>query len=160
MAKPRALDVEEHLPFLRREWAVQRIGRGLLAGFVLLAVVGVFGSGLASRATLSAPDFELRYSRFVRTSSESELVVTMTPDRPGPATVWLSQAYLDTIDVRGIRPAPESVHSADGRTEFRFSAAGPLRVVFRIVPQDAGRIAGEIGRRNGPGHAFRQIVYF
>ena len=160
MARTRTLELEQHLPFLRREWVVQAIGLWLLAAFVVLAAGGVFGSGPASRAVISAPDLELQFDRFVRASRASELRVTLAPDEPGSATAWVSQAYLAEVELVGMDPEPVSTHTAGGRTGFRFEATSPLRVIFRIVPRHAGRLSGEIGRGGSAGHAFRQFVYF
>ncbi|HEV2128712.1 MAG TPA: hypothetical protein VGR22_08850, partial [Thermomicrobiales bacterium] len=62
------LEVDEDIEFQEREWKVQRVGWALMLVVIVLALVGLFGTGPLSAVEREADDgtLVLEYQRFVR----------------------------------------------------------------------------------------------
>jgi hypothetical protein len=60
------LQIDEDLAFQRREWKIQRVGWGAMALVIIAALLGVFGTGPLSNATLEREGLRLEYERFCR----------------------------------------------------------------------------------------------
>ena len=78
------LQLDEDPRFQERMWRIERLGWWAIGGILVAAAAGLFGHGLASRATLAIPDparpashLTLEYDRFTRAHSESQFIVIM-----------------------------------------------------------------------------------
>lgn len=159
------LQIDQDLAFQRRDWAVQRAGWVAVAVLLVGGLLGVFGQGpLAhARAGGSPGAPALEYDRFVRLGAPTRLVVTAPPDGEGPTELWLSRAYAESFTIERVLPEPARVAAEPGRLVYGIRRSGsggaPVRVVFELVPQRAGRQRGLIGTGHAPPLRFTQLVY-
>jgi hypothetical protein len=150
-------------------WRIERVGWGAIGGIILAAAAGLFGSGLASRATLEIRDpaqparsLTLEYERFGRAHSQSQFIVS----RPAGSTeegrwsLWLSGDYLAAVEVLTITPDPISQEPVSDGVRYQFRIwNGPQTVIFRFKPEQGGRLSGSLRVNDGPPRAFRQWLF-
>ncbi len=146
--KPLGEDVihaEEDMSFQRREWAVQRVGQGLLAVLVGLALTGLLGGeGPANHAVAAAADrsMQVEYERVARQAAPT--TVRLQVGGEGGRSCRVSRAWFDAVDVERITPSPAALSIEGDSVVLRF--AEPLepgtQVVFDVSPRWPGRLAG------------------
>ena len=80
------LALDQDLDFQRRSWRLQRLGWSAMGVTVLAALLGLFGTGPLSSATVSSQDeaLTLQYNRFWRVQSPMTLRLSVTPDPRSP----------------------------------------------------------------------------
>ncbi|HJP66413.1 MAG TPA: hypothetical protein VKA30_08935 [Actinomycetota bacterium] len=118
---------------LRRARLGRRLALGLLALFVLLGAVGVFGirtrtvsaAGNGYRLTLTYPATD-RPQQPVRLTA----VIAHDGGFAKPIEVGLTQEYLNLLDLNDIEPAPSASHNAGDLVIWEFDPpAGDTLVV-------------------------------
>ena len=96
-----------------RLWLAQRAGWVAIAIGLLLAILGLFGSGVFSdRTTTASADgiaVTLEHPRFTRLRKPEQLRVdVLAPDANGNLKLTLSRAFLDEVKIDGVSPDPDS----------------------------------------------------
>ena len=159
----RSLEIDEDIPFQKREWFYQRIGIGLLFVFVLAALLGFTGmGGPMSRAEAGEPGSSLRieYERVVRRGSLSTVTLHLQA-RPGGVRFWVGALYFDDVRIESVAPAPDLVSVENGRHVYVLrSGSADVTVVVRVEHQTVGRLHGEMGIVGGPSVRFNQLALF
>jgi hypothetical protein len=150
--------------FQRREWAVRRAGWVVLSALLAAGALGLFGQGPLARAQAGADEgWLLEYDRFVRSNTPSRLAVTLPAGRHGDtASIWIDRGYADRVEIQESNPTPLSVTARADRLIYRFLVIGgptPIRVVFDVEPQTAGRLRGRVGIADSVSVGFVQLVY-
>jgi hypothetical protein len=112
--KPANLDVEQDMPFIRKEWAAERIAWVVFLLLFLAALAGLLGTGPLSHTTASSGAMEVEYYRFVHRNTGTELIIT-----PGEATG-------DTVDV-------DSARSCSRTSISRASSPNPISSTCRVM---------------------------
>ena len=160
------LQIDEDLATQRKLWLVQRVGWGLMALVIAAAMLGLFGKGPLSDATVGRERGALRmeFERFTRYMTTSELHVLVGPDaaRGGEVQVWLSRDYVRRVKIDQITPEPAAVAAQGDRYLYTFRAKTenkPISLTFFVTPKAFGVFDGEVGGPGGEVHAFRQYVY-
>jgi hypothetical protein len=153
------MDLDEDPAFHRREWRFQRIGRVGLVLFAALALFGLFGDGPISRARRLGPAGEsIDYQHVLRWRTARPLTVILTDQ--GPHEIRVSPDYADAVDLRVIRPLPDSTFDRGGERVFRFeSAKGPTAIEFELKPRRPGRLTTVLDA-DGWRSTIRQWVLF
>jgi hypothetical protein len=159
-----SLDIDQDLIFERREWAVQRIGWIIFLLILLAGLAGALGPGVFSHAEASSGPLTVAHERFVRKGTPSELRVRLDPGAGGndEVTIWLSQAYLDKIEIERVLPDPVEMAASGDRVFFRFAvenALEPSEIIFGIMPSEPGMTHGQAGLIDGPTVAIDQFFY-
>lgn len=152
------LELDQDLGFQQREWAIQRIGWGAMMLVIVGALLGLFGTGPLSAATVgdAAGPLAVEYQRFVRHDGRTTVTIQVGGGQAhdGQAEVWLAADYLDGVEVQHISPEPREVRADGDRQVYVFAvddAAQPLEVSFSLQPRRIGRLSGEVGLPDGPG---------
>jgi hypothetical protein len=150
-------------------WRVERIGWWAIAGILVAAGGGLFGHGLASRATIHINDptrpaagLTLEYERFGRAHRESDFIVVRPAGGPagGAWSLWISGDYLAGVAVSGITPAPTAQESVSDGVRYKFRIdEGLQKVIFRIKPDQAGTLSGSLRVDDGPPTTFWQWLF-
>ena len=158
------LEIGQDLKFQRREWTVQRVAWVVIGLILVAGLLGLFGSGPLSDAATEAGPLRLDYGRFERKHRPTELRVQVAGDatQQGRFELWLSQPYLDGVDIRSINPEPEQTRAGADRTVYVFQVGDPGRpanVGFDVEPAQIGRLRGRVGLVGGPEVEFGQFVY-
>ena len=144
-------------------WRRERVGWVLVAAGILAALLGVFGAGPLSRATVSSGSVHVGYDRFVRMSAASVLHVTLPAagGEAGEVVVTLDHAFLDRIRLDGVLPEPKRTTARPGAVEFAFATASdgrPVMAWFHFTLETPGLARGRLTAA-GETLAFWQLVY-
>lgn len=160
------LEIDQDLAFQEKEWRVERIAWITLLIFVLLALLGLFGTGWLSSSVASSDDdaLMLDYERFIRHDGEASLEIEISPDQvsEGQAELWISTNYLHDFQIEGISPEPDEVRAEGDRQVYVFLSENPdapVTISFSLSPERMGRYSGEIGLVDGPSLSFDQLSY-
>jgi hypothetical protein len=153
--------IEEDPAFERRSWIAERIGWALMALFILLGLLGFFGSGPASSRSAGSPGtLRLEYERFVRNEAPTSLRVNTKPEN-GVGRVIVGREYLDRVKIEKIVPEPARVVSMNGFViyEFAVKGDGAVSVKFDLVTRALGELPGTVASDDVNRVSFRQFVY-
>lgn len=161
-----SLEVAQDFEFQQRQWKAERIGWAIMVLIALLALIGLFGNGPLSSASVEAPDGSLStaYGRFVRQEAPSTLTFQVAGSQATNSEIelWVSQDYLESMEIQHISPQPTEVRGGENRMIYVFTIDDPsatLQVTFSLEPQEMGRLSGEVGVTDGPMVTFNQISY-
>jgi len=126
-----ALQLDEQLRFQRVLGIVQRVGWGVMALGLIVALAGVFGGGgpLAS-ASASAGALEVTYPRFARRGAPLQLEIAVAA--AGPVSLTLGGDFASRLQIERIVPEPARVTSSERGLTFEFAPAAGQRQVIRI----------------------------
>jgi hypothetical protein len=156
------LEIGEDIRQQKVEWTVQRIVWPVLLLLLIGSIVGLFGRGPVSDATLGEPgaSLQLKYQRFIRHRAPDQLQLTITPSGD-TARVMLDSHYAAQVELQNVTPQPQEVIAAEDALIFVFSAgsSGPIEAVFHIQPETVGNIEGWVSLDDGPRQPFSQFVY-
>lgn len=143
----------------------QRIGWSVLALIVVGALAGLFGPGLLTTVTQTAPSglVQFEYPRFTRYIADTYLHLRVRPDpaQPGKAQVWISSEYLSGVQVQQVQPTPSSWTGVDGGVVLAFPVKGlePITVQMLVRPDEVGLLPGALGAPGREPIEFWQFVY-
>lgn len=158
------MEIQEDPAYRRLFWKIQRAGWLAMMLVVAAGLLGVFGRGPLSRASVEDAQaaWRLEYERFGRYESLQPLRLDVQPGNARQTSVWLDQGYL--ADVRVDRIVPEPVReelSADGILYVFEWQPGqrPGRITFYVTFERLGLVEGRIGRTPALAQAFSQFVY-
>jgi hypothetical protein len=161
------LEIPQDHDFQRLNWSIQRHAWVGMAVLLLLGLLGLFGPGPLSDATVGddAGPLRLEYQRFGRLRAPSTLVADLRPGRGaagGEARLWLSRDYLGAIQIQRIDPVPGRVEAGPLRSAYVFrliDPARPTRVTVHFRPEKIGRIRARVGLDDSAPLDFAQLVY-
>jgi hypothetical protein len=162
---PRELQLDDNLAHQRREWLMQRIGWVVLALLVLASLLGLTGSGLLSRARVTASEgWQVEYNRFTRLHAQETLRVNVPAGAAegGELRLWLGRDYLDAIELQQVVPRPLRAEAGPDRHTFVFRVSDPDRpttITIRFEPDQIGSLPGQVGVGVEEAVRFRQFVY-
>lgn len=159
------LEINQDLRFQRRAWVFERVGWVAMAVVIALAVVGVFGHGIASKSSATSRDGNLKvdYSRVARHQSPDTIRLTLAPGavRGDEARIAFSRRTVDGMDIETVYPEPESVETGADETVFTFMLTedGTLtEIVFNVLFEDIGRRRASITLDGSPPVELSQFV--
>jgi hypothetical protein len=158
-----SLQVEQDLAFQRLEWRFERIGKALIALFLLAAIAGVFGRGYLSRAQKSSPSGSLtvQHERFARRDAPTELEIDATGAPNAEIRIWLSRPAVQGLRIEQVTPEQVETQTSPERTTyvFRTDGSGHAHVRFDVEPRGPGKMVSQVGIDGGEQLAFWTFVY-
>lgn len=160
-----SLEITQDLAFQERESLVQRVAWCGMALFLLAALLGLFGSGLFSTATLGSPDsLTLRYDRFGRFERPMALHIEIAPRyaQAGEVELHLNRDYQQKVSLQSISPEPLQVEATDEQLIYHFAHSDPqqnLPVSLYLVPEEIGSYHGRISVGDDSQLEFSQFIY-
>jgi hypothetical protein len=155
------LEISEDMRYQRREWVVQRVGWGLMAGFVAAGAAGLFGSGPLARAAVDTGGLRVEYDRYARLDAPTEMTIEAT-DARSDLRIWISRDFLAATEVEHITPEPDSTELHADRVVHVFrgtKVAAPRGVSLDLRPRRLGPRSGALGLEGGASAEIHQIVY-
>jgi len=159
-------NVDHDLRYQKREWRFERIGWTAMAIVVVAAVLGFLGPGILNSESIedSASGVSIDYERRLHHSTCSDLRIRIPAERVGTdeCRLWLSREYLDRVHMKLIIPESNRVHAgSDGHTFFFQPAAPnqPIELLFRIEPEKAGALKGQVRLNESAPIAIDQFVF-
>ena len=141
--------VQENMAFQKKNWVAQRIGWGLLALIVVLALLGLFSDGPLSQARAVSADgsLQVEYQRFLKHGAESDLrIIAATAAPQGEISITMDRALADSMSVEYLMPLPQA--SSGGAQGLQLTYAAPERepaiLALKIRPDSFGRVRGRV----------------
>jgi hypothetical protein len=160
------LEIDQDLDFQQRSWMVQGIGWVVMPLIVLAALLGLLGSGPLSSATAGseAGPLWLEYDRFGHHQGPMTLRFHLGAKAvsEGMARLWLSQDYVEKIQIEQVTPEPERVEMSSGGLTYIFPVTEPnqeMIVTFYLKPDKFGPLTGQVGLVEGQSLHFNQFIY-
>jgi hypothetical protein len=157
-ARSSQFQIDEDLQFQHREWKIQRVGWGAMALVIMAALLGVFGTGPLSSATLETEGLRLEHERFCRLQRNTELRFTIggTGD---PVLLLIGREYLDRVMIERITPEPGKAEAVNDGVVFHFALQGPAAVTFHLRPEKFGLVSGKARLGQAVPITFTQFIY-
>lgn len=158
---PERCDSESDHRFHRNEWRIQRLGWVLVAMFLALAVVGLFGNGPLSRAHADNGAGSLEYQRFTRYGLSTDLVVTPAASTNDDVIrVEINSDYLEAFRVEHVTPEPVAVRLAGPNIVYEFASGAPgASISFHMSPQRLWRRSATVTIDGGAPLEISQLTY-
>jgi hypothetical protein len=153
VTRPDGLELDEDLPFQKRQWRASRMLWLVLVALMAATALGVFGNGPLSRAEAGDPDgpLHVEYERVARFGASVRLVVRTRPQADGTVQFRIDRSLLDAFRVQDVTPPPSAAALADDGVESRFQAHTPrtLAIVFEMQPAARWSVQGRIQSPDG-----------
>jgi hypothetical protein len=137
------LQLEENLQQHKQGWMIQKIGWTVLYLGLFLALAGVFGTGPLSDRTKSQNGTQVKYERFLRYESESEIMINIQ-DAKDSITLEIPQQYMEYIDLQSITPLPHGNRTVHEVTTYYFHALHAANIHCIIMAKKTGSITATI----------------
>lgn len=160
------LQIDQDPDAQRHHWIAERVGWTVITLVILAALLGLFGSGWLSEASVGTPDGALRleYSRFARFLAPTKLRLHLGPDviHKGTVSISLNRDYIEAAQIQRILPPPDAVEAGADRLTYvlRISdAGGPTAVTIHLEPDRFGSLSGQIGLAGHEPLRFDQFIY-
>jgi hypothetical protein len=159
------LEIETDLRLQRKFWVFERTAWAVMCLVLAAALAGATGRGPLSAARATDSGLTVEYDRFSRMGSDVSLVAHLDAAEvtSGRVQLWVSQNYLDHVEVRSITPQPSASSADGGHVMFTFDVApnngATVLLRLRLLGTVFGRVSGEAGTGSGRRVSFRQFVY-
>lgn len=158
------LQIDQDLDAQRHHWIAERVGWTVITLVILAALLGLFGSGWLSEASVGTPEGALRleYSRFGRFLAPMTLRLHLGPDviHEGRVSIWLNRDYIEAAQVQRILPPPDAVEAGADRLTYGLRVSGgPTAVTIYLEPDRVGSLSGQIGLAGHKPLRFDQFIY-
>lgn len=151
------LEIDESINIQKKGWVIQRIGWVLMFLFILLAAIGMFGSGAMSKAIMEGSNQKMEYQKFFRFEARMEMKFELLAAAAG-STVSFPKEYLQKFRIESVVPEPKENKTENNFVNYQFDGNGPMSITFYLVPQSLGNIKGQV-RVNEQVYNFHQFIY-
>ena len=137
------LQLDEHIEQHKQGWSIQKIGWAILYIGLVLALLGVFGTGPLSYRTISQNGHRVKYERFLRYEGEAEMTFDIKAAKD-TIRLEIPQEYLEYIDVQSITPLPSGNTTINGITTYFFNALGTASIHCNLMAKKTGSVTSTI----------------
>jgi len=157
-ARSSQFQIDEDLKFQRREWKIQRVGWLAMALVIIAALLGVFGTGPLSSATIEGEGLRLEHERLCRLQRGTQLRFTIG-ETGDPVRLLIGGEYLDSVMIDRITPEPAKAEAVSDGVVFQFAVQGPAAVTFHLTPKKFGSVSGKARLGQAAPISFTQFIY-
>lgn len=137
------LQLDENIKQHKQGWSIQKIGWAILYIGLVLALLGVFGSGPLSYRTISQNGHSVKFERFLRYEGETEMTFYVN-EAKDTIRLEIPQEYMEYIDVRSLTPLPLGNTTTNGITTYFFNAFGTASIHCNLMAKKTGSVASTI----------------
>lgn len=160
----RSKPLQEHMLWIKVSWVAEKIGFIALAAFILYALLGGFSQGWLSDSIIKSPQgtLEVVTDKYLRTSSESPLIIHYRPNEQGETAITLQGNFIDEYDISDILPPNALIESEPGKWVITFHPPkNQTRATVKLMlkPRDFGRYNVAISIDNQQEIKLQQIVF-
>ena len=134
------LVLDEDLPLHNTGWKIQRIGWTIALLFLIMAALGLFGTGPVSRKILSNGTDSVEFERFLRYESEAEIIFTANNIRD-TLTLSIPEKYFSYVNITAISPLPSRNVVNNDVVTYYFPAKGDAKIYCTIMAKKSGKIS-------------------
>jgi len=126
-------DIGESRAFQSGFWRVQRVAWISLAGFLVLAMLGLTGgAGWFSQGKVGDRLFSVNYPLIVRQQTESSFLITVV--KPSDETVLhFDNIFQKTFTITSMSPPPSAAFATSWGVAYRFAISGTGPATVRIL---------------------------
>jgi hypothetical protein len=155
----------DRIDFQRKEWVFLRFGWGLLAVFLIAAMLGVFGRGYVSRATATSPDgaLSIQYDHFTHYLGPTTLKLHAgaAAVEGGKLTLHIDRELAQEWQIQQVTPQPSTESSSRTELIYQFDVLGDSPPVVKIEYRgdDMGTNQGTIRAGSGAAVHLWQLTY-
>jgi hypothetical protein len=156
------LDSERAVRCLRLEWWAERVGRLLILGTVVCALVGLSGPGPLSYSEVTSSDQRVRieYYRLQRYEAPAELKIHFESDSQAnePVRLGISRAFADLTTIESITPPPQSTEADDEQIVYVFQGTNLIAMTFRYKNNSFGSVRYAVTLNDGAAVSIAHFV--
>ncbi|RIV75474.1 hypothetical protein [Pelagerythrobacter aerophilus] len=138
MSSTSSIDIDVDRRLQERHWFISRILWVIMLALVLVALLGLTGSGGAlSRQHVAAGAAELDIPRVGRWSATDHLAVKVDQPAPNGLEILLPAKFAEIFAVEAVSPRPSSVTATAEGHRYTFDSSaepGQRSIVFSIRP--------------------------
>jgi hypothetical protein len=148
------LEMECDAGLQRREWRIERVGRGLMLLAVLIALAGLMGGdGPLNQTRLRSKDgmVQVEYEWLLRQQNDSQMIWRLTPAQ-AEARLGISREFLDKLSVKDMLPAPTSIRTSgeDAVLVFETLPYHPLLLTMGVQARHVGMVQSPVTLNGKP----------
>jgi hypothetical protein len=151
------IEMDESMGLHKTGWAIQRVGWTVLFTLVVMAALGLFGSGVLSRRTKEASGNMVEYERYGRFENSTYMHLKALAEN-GKAILIIPQQYLKHFELEAIVPEPDKQHAVEGHQVFTFLAEAPVHIMVRGIPKKTGPLETTV-RINNTNFDLSQYIF-
>jgi hypothetical protein len=124
--KTKSSPFPEDMTFQERTWLAQRIGWAMMGLFIVLALLGVFYSGVLSETRAATADgaVVVEYHRFAHRTARSHLTIRVAAPLSGDVLMRISPSFGQSYDIEVLHPHPVRNTAGTSGLEFVFARSG------------------------------------
>lgn len=155
------LQIAENRTFQDRFWRAQRIAWAGFALILLLALLGVTGSGGPySRLKIAFEDGSVEIPRFSRWQASDHLSALLPPG-DGNRRLTIGSEFLRTFQVEDIEPQPLFAEVGGDATvyHFRSNTERPFMAMMHFRSHSPGIVTYSVSVNGKPAQTVRTIVW-
>ena len=153
----RPYPISEDMPFQRISWIVERGGWIVLTLLLLAGLLGLFGHGPVSKASVHDPTLQVDYERFQRITKVTAYRLNLKGG--GEPKLAFGPRFQTGYELVDIEPRPIHSSAGDKGLELQFAAhEDSLRVVVWAKPRAFGRMRFTLSGGGAPLN-IRAFVY-
>ncbi|HTF28246.1 MAG TPA: hypothetical protein VK625_05335 [Flavitalea sp.] len=143
------LVLDDDLPLHNTGWKVQKIGWIIALLFLVMAALGLFGTGPASHQVSHNGADVVEFERFLRYESEAEIIFTASNVKD-TLTLSIPENYFAYVNVNAITPLParNSVHN--NVVTYYFPVNGDAKIFCTIMAKKSGKVSENFMVNNRP----------
>lgn len=150
--------VQQDFSFQKKEWLISWIAWGILGLFILLGLLGFFGSGPLSNRVFEGNAYRIEYQRYLRYSMNTRIIISVQ-DLGEDSSIWLSSDYAKNLQIERIIPEPISIHKQGQYFVFTFPSRYNEKIIIYLMPGKKGEQSIDF-IINGERQQLKQFVYF
>lgn len=153
--------IEERYSFAQKEQWVQKVFMVGMGIFLILGLLGFFGSGYLSKKVFSADNFDIEYHQFTREETTTSLLIHLkgSTNTADTTTVSINEDYYRDVRIEQVVPDPASVEIRASNIYFTFNTTDTGTILFYLKPERLGTKTLEIGIQDER-EKLHQFVFF
>ena len=134
------LVLDEDLPLHNTGWKVQKIGWTIALLFLIMAALGLFGTGPFSHKILYSGTDTVEFERFLRYESETEVIFTVNNIKD-TLTLSIPEKYFAYVNVTTITPLPARNIVNNNVVTYYFPVKGDVKIYCTIMAKKSGKVS-------------------
>lgn len=155
--KAETLKLPADMRLTERSWKVQRLGWSLLVIYIVMAAIGLFGTGVLSNKRVQSADYSIKYERFGRYEMPQEFRI-LAPAVNGQVEISVPQEFTGHYGIASITPEPQSQSIRGGQIVLQFPADSTSLLVMQVEAEKPGLHSTTLAV-NGKPFTISQFIY-
>lgn len=139
-----ALEIDESIDLHILAWRIQPVAWFIIILFIVTGALGLYGTGWLSKVSFTRNEVTVNYERYFRNGAEMKIKIDDW-NKFDQTELIFSRDYLTHFSIGSIVPEPDEVAISGGDVHYFFKGSPGTRTIsFFVVPQEAGKISGQL----------------